>query len=49
MILLTSCQSIRSDYCLIADIIYINSDDKLSEETARAILKNNMTYEEICE
>ncbi|OPZ79374.1 MAG: hypothetical protein BWY78_00046 [Alphaproteobacteria bacterium ADurb.Bin438] len=47
-VLLMSCQNTRSDYCLIADVIYINDNDVLSPDTAKAILKNNMTYEKLC-
>lgn len=47
-VLLASCQGTRSNYCMIANIIYINDNDVLSKDTSKAILKNNMTYEKLC-
>jgi hypothetical protein len=47
--LFTSCSSVSvATDCTWAQIITVSKDDVLTDETARSILRHNLTHERLC-
>lgn len=39
---------VKNDYCLIAQPIYFEAEDRLSEDTEIAIIQHNEVWQQLC-